>query len=636
MSWCCLTTFHCTICRVERMSDVGRSKSPLDWGARMLYGMQQLWRSRHLCDYTIIINQHSFLVHRAFMAAVSDYFYAMLTGGMQETYKDSIELKGVPENGLQLLLEFLYTGKLTLTTDNVCSVLIASAYLQVEPAVHYCSRFLEGAISPDNVLDILDVAKLYSLIDVKSAAMSYILQHFESVAQRQGHVRLEYEDLKWVLSNEDFQHKREFELYKCIQQWLNHEPETRCCHGYELMRLVYFALTSPSELDEILSECRESPWFRLVNEARLYHNLPMHQKVTAQSQQTTVRSKPSIVAYQSNSFGQSTNTLYSLTPPANEWLVHRDLDVGPYSTYLGSAAVVKNFLVICGGFLNSENNIDEVSNKCYIFDPQTYTWSTMAPMITPRAYFPLVSCRGFLYALGGLRKIVRHTAGPSPAVHHVHTRGVERYSFHANRWEAFSWSSQATKHHAACALGDCIYVSGGMFYNGLVSCLSDQMVSVDTITKDWESLEPLSEEMNCHFMLPLLQERLLLVGVYEEDVVRWNMAVYSPATDQWSRLCTSYLPRDAEVVAVENDLYFINGWVEDAYGNEGIRGGVCMKMTYDGGHLHPPLEVDGRVITIDSFLDVDYPLCVSLRLPTHLTGNTAPKTATASWQASIN
>ena len=178
------------------MADVGRSKSPLDWGARMLYGMQQLWRSRHLCDYTIIINQHSFLVHRAFMAAVSDYFYAMLTGGMQETYKDSVELKGVPENCFQPLLEFLYTGKLTLTTDNVCSVLIASAYLQIEPAVHYCSRFLEGAISPDNVLDILDVAKLYSLIDVKSAAMSYILQHFESVAQRQGHVRLEY-DLVW-------------------------------------------------------------------------------------------------------------------------------------------------------------------------------------------------------------------------------------------------------------------------------------------------------------------------------------------------------------------------------------------------------------------------------------------------------
>ena len=627
MSWCCLTTFHCTICRVERMADVGRSKSPLDWGARMLYGMQQLWRSRHLCDYTIIINQHSFLVHRAFMAAVSDYFYAMLTGGMQETYKDSVELKGVPENGLQPLLEFLYTGKLTLTTDNVCSVLIASAYLQIEPAVHYCSRFLEGAISPDNVLDILDVAKLYSLIDVKSAAMSYILQHFESVAQRQGHVRLEYEDLKWVLSNEDFQHKSEFELYKCIQQWLNHEPETRCCHGYELMRLVCFALTSPSELDEILSECRESPWFRLVNEARLYHNMPMHQKVTAQSQQTAVRSKPSIIAYPSYSFGRSTNTLYSLTPPANEWLVHRDLDVGPYTTYSGSAAVVKNFLVICGGFLNSENNIDEVSNKCYIFDPQTYTWSTMAPMITPRASFPLVSCSGFLYALGGLRKIVRHTAGPSPAVHRVHTHSVERYSFHANRWEAFSWSSHATKHHAACALGDYMYVSGGELENEAVS---DQMVSVDTITKDWESLEPLSEPASGHFMFPL-QERLLVVGLDDEYNSRsgYGMEVYSPATDQWSRLYASHLPRGAEVVAVKNDLYFINGWMEDEEDNDGIRNGVSMKVTYDGGHLK-------QCITIDCFLDVDYPLCVILRLPTHLTGNTAPKTATASWQASIN
>ena len=241
-------------------------------------------------------------------------------------------------------------------------------------------------------------------------------------------------------------------------------------------------------------------------------------------------------------------------------------------------------------------------------------------MITPRASFPLVSCSGFLYALGGLRKIVRHTAGPSPTVHRVHTRGVERYSFHANRWEAFSWSSQAISDHAACALGDYIYVSGGMFYNGLVSSLSDQMVSVNTITKDWESLEPLSEVMNCHFMLPL-QERLLVVGVY--GVLGWNMEVYSPATDQWSRLDASHLPRGGEVVAVENDLYFINGWVEDAEDNDGIRHGFSMKVTYDGGHLK-------QCITIDCLLDVEYPLCVSLRLPTHLTGNTAPKTATAS------
>ena len=49
--------------------------------------------------------------HRVVLAAASDYFDAMFTGGMVEADLDRVELQGLDPAALKILVEYCYTGQ---------------------------------------------------------------------------------------------------------------------------------------------------------------------------------------------------------------------------------------------------------------------------------------------------------------------------------------------------------------------------------------------------------------------------------------------------------------------------------------------------------------------------------------------
>ena len=55
----------------------------------------------------------------------------MLTGTMIEARQDHVDLKGVTAHGMKLLLDFTYSGQLTLNLEDVIEVLSAACHLQV-------------------------------------------------------------------------------------------------------------------------------------------------------------------------------------------------------------------------------------------------------------------------------------------------------------------------------------------------------------------------------------------------------------------------------------------------------------------------------------------------------------------------
>ena len=47
-------------------------------------------------------------VHKALLAATSDYFRVMFGGVMAESKQNTVDLKGVTADGLQHIIEFIY------------------------------------------------------------------------------------------------------------------------------------------------------------------------------------------------------------------------------------------------------------------------------------------------------------------------------------------------------------------------------------------------------------------------------------------------------------------------------------------------------------------------------------------------
>jgi len=64
---------------------------------------------------------------------------AMFTSEMKETYAKKIELHGVTSTGLEKVLEFVYSGEIVLSLDNIQDILAAASHLQVMAIMDFCN-----------------------------------------------------------------------------------------------------------------------------------------------------------------------------------------------------------------------------------------------------------------------------------------------------------------------------------------------------------------------------------------------------------------------------------------------------------------------------------------------------------------
>ena len=65
-------------------------------------------------DVTLIVENNRFNAHRVILAARSDYFRALLYGGLKESQLNEIELKDTPLSAFKCLLRYIYMGHMTL------------------------------------------------------------------------------------------------------------------------------------------------------------------------------------------------------------------------------------------------------------------------------------------------------------------------------------------------------------------------------------------------------------------------------------------------------------------------------------------------------------------------------------------
>lgn len=60
-----------------------------------------------------------YAAHKIVLASRSDYFRALLYGGMREADQTEIELKSANVKTFEVLLKYIYTGHVTLSTLKV-------------------------------------------------------------------------------------------------------------------------------------------------------------------------------------------------------------------------------------------------------------------------------------------------------------------------------------------------------------------------------------------------------------------------------------------------------------------------------------------------------------------------------------
>uniref|UniRef100_A0A1A9VQP1 BTB domain-containing protein n=1 Tax=Glossina austeni TaxID=7395 RepID=A0A1A9VQP1_GLOAU len=112
-----------------------------DYANSFLESLNRLRLGRKYCDFSLDIGGEIIHVHKCALAAVSPYFYTRFgtdLKGITTLTLENVELTAVKE-----LIEYIYTGTITITQNNVRELLRASDLFEIEWVKEKCEEFLE-------------------------------------------------------------------------------------------------------------------------------------------------------------------------------------------------------------------------------------------------------------------------------------------------------------------------------------------------------------------------------------------------------------------------------------------------------------------------------------------------------------
>lgn len=199
-----------------------------------------LYLSEEYADVTIVVQGQKFHSHKLILAARSEYFRALLFGGMKESLQQEIELKAPSLPAFKGLLKYIYTGRMSLANerDEVILEILALAHLygfvDLEAAI---SDYLREILSIKNVCSIIDSALLYQLEFLTKVCLEYMDKHALDVMNHESFLRLSAAALSEMISRDSF-FASEIDIFLAVKRWVNTNPEADAEKVLSHIRLV--------------------------------------------------------------------------------------------------------------------------------------------------------------------------------------------------------------------------------------------------------------------------------------------------------------------------------------------------------------------------------------------------------------
>ena len=109
----------------------------------LAHGIANIWQDGLFMDIQICVEKRIFRCHKIVLSSLSAYFNAMFQSGMRESSEGTIHIQEVDSNVFEVLLTYLYTGKVTNMNDCVSDLLEMAVMFQVKCLQEQCEMYLE-------------------------------------------------------------------------------------------------------------------------------------------------------------------------------------------------------------------------------------------------------------------------------------------------------------------------------------------------------------------------------------------------------------------------------------------------------------------------------------------------------------
>ncbi|XP_014603530.1 PREDICTED: BTB/POZ domain-containing protein 9 isoform X1 [Polistes canadensis] len=201
--------------------------------------------SNNYTDVTLIVSDQRFNGHKIILAARSQYFRALLFGGLKESSQEEIELKGASLAAFKKLFKYIYTGRMSLANQreevivDILSLAHQYGFLELESAI---SDYLKEILSVKNFCLIFDASRLYQLEFLTKVCYEYVNKHAVEIIHHDSFLQLSPSAINELISCDSF-YVPEIDIFLTVQEWIATNPDVDPTEVLAQVRLSLISLT---------------------------------------------------------------------------------------------------------------------------------------------------------------------------------------------------------------------------------------------------------------------------------------------------------------------------------------------------------------------------------------------------------
>ncbi|XP_062855751.1 kelch-like protein 10 [Trichomycterus rosablanca] len=499
-----------------------------------------------LCDVVLRADGVNFSAHKILLCGSSSYFTSLFTSGWRGTGGAVHTVPGVSPVTMELILSYVYTGRVEVTAQNVERLLEAADRLDVAGVVRLCCRFLEAQLGVHNCVGIRRYAEVYSCGELRDRAHAYVLQNFEEIVRgpTEEFLEMSLAELSSILDQDQLNARREETVFEAAMRWIGHAPDRRSQYVVSLLPKVRLGLMSP---EYFLTQVRTCPLLSGYQQCRsiiartlkVISDIDVTGLTDAALQLPLCRPRlPHSLLFTVGGWseGSPTDAIEAYDPRAGRWR-RVFCSEGAPRAYHGSA-YLDGFLYVIGGF-----DAVDYFNTVRKFHPVARTWHEVAPMHSHRCYVSVALLDGYIYAMGGFDGVTRLDT-------------AERYKPETNQWSLVAPMHEQRSDASAATLNGKIYVCGGFDGNEVLSTAE----CFDPRSGQWTLIAPMSSRRSGVGVVAL-NNRLFAVGGFDGVRRLRSVEVYAPQSDSWRNASSMFHQRSNFGVAVLDErLYAVGGF----------------------------------------------------------------------------
>ncbi|XP_060859404.1 kelch-like protein 2 [Metopolophium dirhodum] len=507
----------------------------------MYEGLQSLRNSEIFCDIKLETDDHKIITaHKVVLSAASPYFHAMFTNFAKRNH-DLVVIRKIDYNSLLLLVNFIYTGQIVVTEENVQDLLPAANLLQLQEVKEACCDFLQSQLCPTNCIGINAMADLHSCTKLIRSSELYILQHFPDVFGGDEFLSLSSEQVIKLISSDKLTVPSEEKVFESVISWVKYELDSRQCILPQLMEHVRLALTSKNYLLKIVAK---DPLIKKCLKCKHYVSEALKTLKAEELIPQSIRIKPrhqnKVILVVGGIESGLSNSLEYFDPITDQWHFGPELITNHRRHNL--VVIKDNFIFDVGGYKNGLSpyrcvHVLDLSSK-------PLCWLPSDDMLVERQFLGVGAINDNIYAVGGLND------------RDGDLKSAEVFDFNTQEWRMISSMNTMRSLFAVGVLNDLLYVVGG--FDQSLQALNTVECYNPSIDK-WTPVANMCERRSCAGVGVLNGELYVVSGRNGSNLLS-SVEKYRPSTGVWTTIADILLPRKyADVVALDGLLYVIGG-----------------------------------------------------------------------------